>query len=277
MPKYLPSVSFSIWSEFIPAIGKEELHCDMRRGFKRARKKEIIVESLLKTEPEAFKIGHWVQKAIYELVTTGNELEQILDDLTFKQTFKQDTKIIYFQQEDNSLKDKITNILYEYNTNPRLEQLNIINISPGDEGILKRITLEQNNYKFNLFYAFDCLIQENNKLHILDIKTGKSDFDLRQGYVYLLAAQQLYPDYECIASFYNVQTGKVSDILTATKTQLLAVKIELAEIAKRHQEELKLYRYDRVPFSSVYPPNPGYACYRCEFISICQYSCLASD
>ena len=91
----------------------------MRRGFKRARKKEPAVKNLLQTEPEAFKIGHWIQKAIYELITTGNKLEQILDNLTFKK----DNKTIYFQQEDNFLKGRITNILYRYEPIPLISRM----------------------------------------------------------------------------------------------------------------------------------------------------------
>jgi len=37
-------------------------------------------------------------------------------------------------------------------------------------------------------------LEPDGTLHILDFKTGKSEFDRRQAYVYLLAAKYLYPN-----------------------------------------------------------------------------------
>ncbi len=79
--------------------------------------------------------------------------------------------------------------------------------------------------------------QPDGTIHILDFKTGKSDFDRRQAYVYVLAASYLYPQQPSVASFYNLETGLASEIITATPEQLKFVQIELADIAKRYELE----------------------------------------
>ncbi len=63
--------------------------------------------------------------------------------------------------------------------------------------------------------------EADGRIHIIDFKTGQADFDRRQAYVYLLAAKMLYPDREAIASFYNLETGVSSEVITtnAAKTQ----------------------------------------------------------
>lgn len=271
--KSIPYASFSIWSEFIPAVGKEQLGCDMHRGFKRARKREPLISKLLEEESEPIRIGHWVQKAIYEICRSDRDFNSILENLTFRKWSENTvTQILSFEDETKTVRDRVTNILAKYRANPILNSYKLINISPGDEGIPPAIKLEYGGYEFNLFAPFDCLIQEaENTLHILDLKTGKSHFDLRQAYVYLLAAKNLYGDRNCVASFYNVETQTASQILTATDKQLLAIKIELAEIAKKHRQQVYSYWYYGIPFEAIYFPNPGYACGFCEFKSICKY------
>ena len=44
---WLPFASFHLWSSFDPAIGQESLHCDMKRGFSKARSKEPEVAALI--------------------------------------------------------------------------------------------------------------------------------------------------------------------------------------------------------------------------------------
>jgi len=271
--KYLPYISYSIWREFAAAIGSEIFHCDMKRGFARARKKEDRVQALLAEEKDAFKIGHWVQKGIYELHQNSALLDNPLgvdilkDNLTYKK--------IRFTDESPELQQKVIDILKRYQQKPILNNQKIIEFSPGDEAGFTSILLQERDYQFRLFYAFDCVIEkENETIHILDLKTGKSGFDLRQGYVYLLAASQVYPKRNCVASFYNVETEEASEILSLTPEQLYSCKLELAKIAKLHQEQLKKYRFNQDLFARIYSPNPGLACRFCQFNSICNFSVI---
>ena len=269
---YLPYVSFSIWSQFFPAIGQEHLHCDMRRGFLRARKKEPKVSALLEEESAPLRIGHWVQKGIFELhqMKLLNDFVGV-DKITQNLVFQKNSITLKFNQETAEVKQRVKDILKKYQANPILQKYKIIELSPGDEGIPPAITLCQDRYRFNLFAPFDCLLEENGTLHILDLKIGISNFDLRQAYVYLLAASVLYPNRSCMASFYNVEKEEASEILTATPQQLIAFRIELAEIAKRHQKELQQYRSNPAQFSIIYPPNPGGSCRNCQFNTLCQF------
>ncbi|EAW33837.1 hypothetical protein L8106_18227, partial [Lyngbya sp. PCC 8106] len=75
-----------------------------------------------------------------------------------------------------------------------------------------------------------------------------------------------------IASFYNLETGKQSDIITAKADTLRAFHIELSIIAKRHQEELKRYRKNPTEFDKIFPANPMSNCKYCPFTSICKFS-----
>ncbi len=45
--RWLPFASYGLINEFIPAVGQESFHCDMQRGYKRGRKKELGVAALL--------------------------------------------------------------------------------------------------------------------------------------------------------------------------------------------------------------------------------------
>ncbi len=106
----------------------------------------------------------------------------------------------------------------------------------------------------------------------MDFKTGKSDFDLRQAYVYLLTASYLYPQQKAVASFYNLETCKWSDNFSATPSQLKAIQAELIRIAQQHQKDLNRYRQNQSDFNQIFLPNPGTACLYCAFSSICQFS-----
>jgi hypothetical protein len=74
------------------------------------------------------------------------------------------------------------------------------------------------------------LDQIKETIHIIDFKTGKNDnsYDLRQAFIYLLASQYLYENQKAIASFYNLESKKQSEIYSATKEELEFVKIKLA-------------------------------------------------
>ena len=57
--------SYNLLSLFSPAVGLEHLHCDMKRGFAKARKKEPEVAKLLDKDNTAQTIGLLAQKAVY--------------------------------------------------------------------------------------------------------------------------------------------------------------------------------------------------------------------
>ncbi|MDM9382503.1 PD-(D/E)XK nuclease family protein [Chlorogloeopsis sp. ULAP01] len=260
-----PYVSFNIWSQFVPPVGKEYWHCDMKRGFTRARKKELLVKSLLEQDTIPQQIGLLAQKGIYEF----HQDIQLLCQSNGVEIVAQKLKLA---QESAEVQQRVMKILENYYQSPILLGKKIIQLSRGDEGIPEPILIQQGNYFFNLFAAIDCIfIELNGKLHILDFKTGKSDFDRRQAFVYLLAATYLYPQQKAVASFYNLENGKQSELITATDAQLKAIQEKLVQIAQEHQKELQRYKKNPSDFADIFPANPGISCRHCQFTSICQF------
>ena len=182
-------------------------------------------------------------------------------------------EILQLNQESALIQERVISILKNYSLNPILFGKNIIKLSRGDEGFPEPILIEQDNYQFNLFAAIDCIFEEQHgTLHILDFKTGQTEFDKRQAYVYLLAANLLYPTQAAVALFYNLENGKWSDPITATVSQLNAFRIELARISQQHQKDLRRYRHSPSEFKRIFRPNPGINCQHCPFNSICEFS-----
>jgi hypothetical protein len=171
------------------------------------------------------------------------------------------------------VKQRVTQILCNYRDNPVLLDKKIIKLSRGDEGVPDGLEINSRNYLFRLFAAMDCIFEEpDGTLCILDFKTGKSDFDSRQAYIYLLAATYLYPERKTYALFYNLESCKWSEKLTATEIHLSALQTELARLAKSHELEKQLYRNEPERFSEIFVPNSGFACKYCQFNSICSFS-----
>lgn len=260
-----PSVSYTIWSEFSPPVGQEHWHCDMKRGFARARKREPQVAALLDRDNTPQRIGLLAQKGVYEfhqdplMLNRKDAVEKVAD-------------ILQLSQESSEVQERVILILENYHQQPILVDKKIVKLSRGDEGIPEPIVIQQGNYIFNLYAAIDCIfIEPDGTLNILDFKTGQSDFDRRQGFVYLLAASYLYPKQKAVASFYNLETGKSSERISATAETLKAFQIELVLIAKRHQSDLKRYRNNPDDFSVIFPANPGFRCSYCPFTSICKF------
>ncbi|KJH71993.1 PD-(D/E)XK nuclease family protein [Aliterella atlantica] len=263
-----PSASFHLWSLFEPAIGQESLHCDMKRGFSKARSQEPAIKALNETNTKQQQIGHLAQKGVYEF----HQNNLILDRAN---SLQQVTEALSLNQEPEEVRQRIISVLKRYQEDPILLGKEIIRLSRGDEGIPKPILIEYSKYQFNLYAATDCIFREpDGTLHILDFKTGKSEFDLRQGYVYLLAASYLYPNQPAIASFYNLENGKRSAEIAATPIQLKAIQIEFSKIAQKHQKNLASYRKNPDLFDQIFPANPGSACRSCSFNSICNYSVI---
>ncbi len=261
-----PYASYKIWQEFEPPIGKEQLLCDMKRGFSRAKKREHAIEPLLNQDTTPQRIGLLAQQGIYEfhqnpqLLSSVNRVDQIAE-------------ILKLNQESSLVQERVQTILNNYYQNPILAGKKIIKLNRGDEGFPPPILIKHGNYSFNFFAAIDCIFAEpDGTLHILDFKTGRSSIDSRQAYLYLLAASYLYPDKPAIASFYNLEKCEQSKPISASKETLKAFEIEMAIVAQRLQKELKQYRFNRSNFERIFPPNPGINCYHCPFHSICKFS-----
>lgn len=260
-----PFASYNLWLQFAPAIGQERWHCDMKRGFIKARKKEPAVALLLNQDNIPQRIGHLAQKGVYEfhqnaMLGVDNAVEQVAETLQLN-------------QEAAIVQEKVIFILKKYHCQPFLAGKQIIKLSRGDEGFPEPILIKHGNYQFNLYAAIDCIFRESDgKLHILDFKTGTSDFDRRQAYVYLLAASYLYPQQPATASFYNLESGKHSQPISASTTQLKAIQIELVRIAQQHQKDLRRYHYNPTEFKQVFPASPGFNCRYCQFNSICDFA-----
>ncbi|MEG4839927.1 PD-(D/E)XK nuclease family protein [Microcoleus sp. B9-D4] len=269
MKKIWAFASYNLWLQFAPPVGKEHLHCDMKRGFAKALQREPQIAALLATDSQPQKIGLLAQRGVYEF-------HQAPELLSRKDGAQQLAEMLKLNQQSAVVEERVKLILQNYQQHPILFGKNIIQLSRGDEGFPQAIIIKQGNYLFNFYAAIDCIfVESDGRLHILDFKTGKSDFDRRQAYLYLLAASYLYPSQSAIASFYNLETGKQSDPISATAGTLKAFQIELALIAQKHQKQLKLYRDNPADFSMIFPANPGFSCGYCSFNSICQFSSVS--
>lgn len=260
--------SYNLLSLFSPPIGLEHLHCDMKRGFTKARKREPSVAALLEQDNIHQRIGILAQRGVYEFHQDPLMLYR-------RDAVKQVSSILQLHQELDLVQERVIQILEKYHNKPFIFGKNIIKLSRGDEGFPEPILIGQGKYFFNLFAAMDCIFTERDgTIHILDFKTGKSDFDRRQAYIYLLAASYIYPNHNAVASFYNLETCKWSERITATSDTLKSFQIELSLISQRHQKDLQRYRKNNADFNSIYLPNPGVSCRYCPFNSICEFAIL---
>ncbi len=265
--RWLPFSSFSLLSEFVPAVGQEYWHCDMKRGFQRGRKKEPAIQAILSQDTTIQRVGLLAQQGVYEF----HKNSQLLDA---PDGVEQVARILLLDQEVPIVRERVGAVLSGYHQYPILKSKKILQLSRGDEGIPTPLEIDTNNLSFKLFAAIDCLFSEpDGTLHILDFKTGKSEFDLRQGYVYLLIASHLYPGQKAVASFYNLESFKWSESITATPLQLQAVQSNLARIAQKHDAQMQQYRKNPTEFEVIFPPNPNKGrCKVCQFNSVCNFS-----
>lgn len=261
-----PFASYHLWSLVAPAAGQQHLHCQMRRGFIKARQHEPQVQALLAKVTAPQRIGLLAQKGIYEFHHNRNLLSQ-------SDGVQKVAELLKLDKYSEAVQQRVLQILTQYHHQPLLSGKRILLLTRGDEGFPKPIWVEHKHYSFRLYAAMDCVfIESNGALHILDFKTGKSTFDRRQALVYLLAARYLYPRQKAIASFYNLEFAKKSDLISVTRGELDFVEFELASIAQKHQEDLQKYQQKIYKFSQIFPPNPGYHCKFCPFNSICEFS-----
>jgi hypothetical protein len=260
-----PFASYHLWSLIAPAVGQRS-HCQMRRGFIKARQHEPQVKVLMTKATASQRIGLLAQKGVYEF----HHQIHLLKQSDGVQKVAQLLKLSHFTDE---VKQRVLQILNKYHSTPLLSGKRIILLTRGDEGFPKPIFVRQQHYGFRLYAAMDCVFIESDRtLHIVDFKTGRSAFDRRQALVYLVAARYLYPQYEAIASFYNLELCKTSEIISVSKKELDAIERELSEVARKHQKDLQNYQEKHSKFSEIFPPTPGYHCRFCPFNSICEFS-----
>ncbi|MGG6297899.1 PD-(D/E)XK nuclease family protein [Leptolyngbya sp. AN02str] len=263
---WLPFASYNLWSLFASAVGQEHWHCDMKRGHAKVRKREPDVAAILAQDTVPQTIGLLAQQGVYEFHLNSQRLKDT-------DGAAQVAEILKLDQQADEVQERLHQILSQYYENPILLKKRIFSLSRGDESFPEPIKLYYGSITFNLFAAIDCILLEpDGTLHILDLKTGHSDFDERQAFVYLLAASYLFPRQRAIASFYNLELCKWSEPITATTSQLNAVRIELARLAQRHELEKKQYRKNPAEFDRIFPPNPGFRCQYCQFNSVCQFA-----
>nr|WP_287733434.1 PD-(D/E)XK nuclease family protein [Microcystis sp. M090S1] len=263
---WYPPMSYSLWRSLKPAMGHENWHCQTKRGFEKARNKEPEVQRLLSQDNQPQKIGKLAQRGVFEF-------HQDLGRLSGPDGVEQVAEILQLNQESPEIQARVLVILNNYYQQPILLNKQIIDLPRGDEGYPEPIVIEQGNYRFNLSAAFDCIFREaDDTIHILDLKTGHSNFDLRQAHVYLLAASYRYPQEKIVASFYNLETQTSSKKISLSSEAIEAVKIELAFLSKKHQQQLQKYKDHPEDFYNIFPPQSGYACRYCPFTSICDYA-----
>jgi hypothetical protein len=260
------NVSYSSWSQISPPIGKEHWHCDRKRGYRRARKKEPSIKELVNVDNTAQNIGHLAQRGVYEF-------HQDIQLLSRPDGVRKVGEILELSQESTEVRERVESILNNYYQKPILLDRNIVELSRGDESYPKPIPIEYGSLTFALYAAFDCvLLEPDNTIHILDFKTGKSDFDQRQAYVYLLAAEHFYPNQKAIASFYNLETQVASEPRPASPQAMESMRIELSSVAKKLQQDLRRYKQNPYLFDRIFPANPGSSCKYCAFNSVCEYA-----
>lgn len=261
-----PFASYHLWSLYAPAAGQERWHCQMKRGFIKARQHEPQVKILLGQATPPQRIGLLAQKGVYEFHHHRHFLHQ-------PDGVEKVAQLLKLSKSTFEVQQRVLQILKNYYKTPFLLGKRILQLTRGDEGFPSPIIIQQERYGFRLYATMDCIFSESDStLHILDFKTGKSAFDQRQALVYLLAARYLYPEYRAVASFYNLERCKTSELITVTSAQLDAVETELARLADQHQKDLHKYQENRSKFSEIFPPNPGSHCRYCPFHSICEFS-----
>lgn len=260
-------VSYHLWSELEPAIGQEDSHCPMKRGFRWVQPTESTPRSIPPAMETIWqKVGLLAQQGVYEfyrdplLLKHPRGVDRVADRL-------------YLHYEIVPIRQRVMQILHRYRDRPWLHDRHIILLMRGDEPIPPPIPLQEGDYQFHLRSAFDCIVGEaDGRIHIIDFKTGQADFDRRQAYVYLLAAKILYPDREAIASFYNLETGVSSEVITTSIAKLRRLTSKLARIAQLHQSQLQEYRSRVADFELLFPPHPGSHCRYCSFNYRCNYA-----
>ncbi|MFB6276991.1 MAG: PD-(D/E)XK nuclease family protein [Halothece sp.] len=259
-------VSYSLWLQFQPKLGWEEYHCHRKRGFARARGKEAGIAELRQQDTTAQKIGKLAQQAVYYLYHYPEYLNQ--EGINFIANH-----FLQLEQETKEIQNRISAILEEYLYYPFLQNKKVLSLTSGEESQPSFVYIGTAYPKVKLSFVYDCIIQKaDNHIHIVDFKTGKTQFqpDLRQAFVYLVAARHLYPNYTVTASFYHLEFAQESEIYSATEEELELITNQLQRVAQNHQRELKAYHQSPDQFNHIFPATPGKVCNHCPFTSVCE-------
>ena len=259
--------SYHLWSQFEPALGWEDTHCQMQRGWRWTHKPASNGLQVSPLTPTIWqKVGTLAQQGVYEfhqdplLLKHSRGCEQIADRL-------------YLYYELAVVRDRVMKMLQQYQAAPWLLGQDLLVLNRGDEAIPPPIEIQIAGEHFHLFAAFDCIVRLSaNRLEIIDFKTGLADFDSRQADVYLLACSYLYPDFDAVASFYNLETMTRSELIIATPDSLDRTALKLAQIAKIHQQQLRDYHSNPDLFDRLFPAHPGSHCQSCSFNYRCTYA-----
>jgi hypothetical protein len=276
--------SYHLWSQFEPALGWEDSHCQMQRGWRWTQQLSPKDSAVVMTETVWQKVGKFAQQGVYEfhqnplLLKHPRGCEQIADRL-------------YLYYEIALVRDRVMQILQQYQAAPFLLGQDIVVLNRGDEQIPPPIEIQVDDDSFQLFAAFDCIVRqrtnpgnlscggtvtvENDRIEIIDFKTGLADPDPRQADVYLLACSYLYPNLATVATFYNLETMTSSTPITATRERLAQIAAKLAQIAARHQQQLREYQLDPNSFDRLFPAHPGSHCRYCTYSYRCDYAAVA--
>ena len=240
----------------------------MQRGFRWTQAKSASSEAQELPFQETIwqKVGKLAQQAVYEFhqnplwLKHPRGCERVADRL-------------YLYYEIAVVRDRVIQIIQQYQASPFLLGQDIIVLNRGDEQLPQPIKIEVDNYNFQLFAAFDCIVQSPDlQLQIIDFKTGGADPDLRQAEVYLLACSYLYPGRQVVASFHNLETMTSSELITVTASRLTQIAAKLAQISKLHQQQLRDYQSDPACFDRLFPAHPGSHCRYCQFSYRCDYA-----
>ena len=240
----------------------------MQRGWRwtQAKSSSAVAQDWPVQETVWQKVGKLAQQAVYEFhqnplwLKHPRGCERVADRL-------------YLYYEIEVVRDRVSQIIQQYQASPFLFGQDIVVLNRGDEQLPQPIEIQIDRDHFQLFAAFDCIVQlPDLQLQIIDFKTGVADPDLRQADVYLLACSYLYPDRQVVASFYNLETMTSSQLITATPDRLAKVARKLAQIAKLHHQQLQAYQSDPAGFDRLFPAHPGSHCRYCAFSYRCDYA-----
>ncbi|TRV05384.1 MAG: hypothetical protein EWV41_16005 [Microcystis wesenbergii Mw_MB_S_20031200_S109] len=248
--------SYSLWRDFSPQLGLEEFHCHKKRGLSRAKK--IKQQD---TNPQL--IGKLAQRGIAYLY----KHPEFLSAQGIKYV---GNKVLNLQNRDGEVAQTIQNILELYFKYPFLQNKNVIHLDSGDQAS-ENIILPIDKIYLRVNYLFDCVIEEESRIHIVDFKTGKTQ-DIRQAFVYILVGDNLYFNYEkeIVASFYNLETAESSDIYSLDPQEKKFVKQRILEIAVAHKREMKDYDCGQKSFENIFPASPGRGCLNCSYQFYCE-------
>ncbi len=260
-------VSYSLWSQFQPQLGKEEYHCHHKRGFIRAKAGEPKVKELKAKDTTPQKIGKLAQKAVYYFYHHPEFLSREGINYIAKE-------VLNLQQESEEVQSRLQKILEQYLHYPFLQDKLVLSLTSGEENHSSNVILKDDYRQGKLFFAYDCILKrEDEGIHIIDFKTGKSQFkpDIRQALVYLLAGKILYPNETVTASFYHLELAQESESYSATDEELNLVAKNLLDIAQTNQKQIKRYHQFPDSFNQMFPASPGKVCNHCPFTSICEH------